>query len=87
MYSGVLAGYGFLPIEAFRDLRTDGFGVVPVDFGEDLGEPFCGNDDDAHLLVRVTEFLASYNVAPMRQRMEEWFLEGHHAAKNQMSRQ
>jgi len=38
-YAQVLAANGFCALSPFSDLRTDGWRVYVVDFGEDLGDP------------------------------------------------
>lgn len=43
-YAAVLDELGFVPVEAFDDLRCDGRRVYVVDFGEDLGPPNLRNE-------------------------------------------
>lgn len=82
-YSGILAGYGFLPIDPFCDLRVKNNSVVSVDFGEDLGDPFTANDDDIHLLTRATEFINRYH-SFSTERIAEWFAKGRQNAREKV---
>jgi hypothetical protein len=61
-YAGSLAGLGFKPIEAFADLRSRGCDAVPVDFGEDLGDPYV-EKPGLELRYRMLEYVSSSGVS------------------------
>jgi hypothetical protein len=56
-YVGVLSKLRFSPIDAFSDLRTDGYQVIPVDFGEDLGPPGMAQSVNDELFLRLLRWL------------------------------
>lgn len=57
-YAGVISALGFMPIDPFSDLRSRGSDIVPVDFGEDLGEPNLARGA-SNIFSRLLRYLPS----------------------------
>ena len=61
-FAGVLSKLGFEPVDAFHDLRSRGYDVVIVDFGQDLGPPGISKMQDETLYYMLKERLRKWGL-------------------------
>ncbi len=73
-YAGSLSRLGFRPIDAFVDLRTDGYRVYVIDFGEDLGPALNeGRNHSSELYKAAVEAALSCGVTLSADQLRKYY--------------